>query len=271
MLLAQWGVKADHRGTCVLLPEDWKALNPEDLMAVFKNHKPPTGGSSRAWYAYSDHATSMARAHGWYEDCHRPRTGVELDNFLGCGPYKPIDGSHLCHHEHCIIHVVHESAAVNVDRWNCCLEARFLRQDGRQVLEHCEKHSPPCMMQVSWFKYRAGYRVDTNYSQHAALTARETYYIQSWILCQAKGIPLPQPIPRPRRYLYPTLESQLPCSFPAITVDPDNLIEALPAKKEGRPDLLCAFCPHIKAYASITGFWSHVVNKHSDIQDQERL
>ena len=36
MLLAQWGVKAGHRGTCVLLPEDWKALDPIDLMTTFR-------------------------------------------------------------------------------------------------------------------------------------------------------------------------------------------------------------------------------------------
>ena len=96
MLLAQWGVKADYRGTCVLLPKDWKAMDPEDLMAVIQDHKPPSGGSSRAWYSYSDYATSLARARRWYEECHWPRTGVELDNFLGCGPYKPMDGSHLC-------------------------------------------------------------------------------------------------------------------------------------------------------------------------------
>ena len=35
MLLAQWGVKAGHRGTCVLLPKDWKAMNPTDLKEVF--------------------------------------------------------------------------------------------------------------------------------------------------------------------------------------------------------------------------------------------
>ena len=148
MLLAQWGVKAEHRGTCVLLPEDWKALDPIDLMTTFQNYKPPSRGSSRAWYSYSDHATSLARAAAWYG--RWPRTGVELDNFLGCGPFKPMDGSHLCHHEHCIIHLTYESADTNLDRWDCCLEARFLRQEGRQVPEHCGKHSPPCLMQVSW-------------------------------------------------------------------------------------------------------------------------
>ena len=146
-LLAQWGVKPSHQGTCVLLPEDWKAMDPIDLMTVFRDHKPPAGGSSRAWYACSDHATTLARARAWYQ--HWPRTGVQLDNFLGCGPFKPMDGSHLCHQEHCIIHIVYESAAINLDRWNCCREARFLRQDGRDVPTHCTEHQPPCLMQVS--------------------------------------------------------------------------------------------------------------------------
>lgn len=63
---------------------------------------------------------------------------------LGYGPYKPMDGSHLCHHEHCLIHLDYESAVINVDRWNCCLKARFLRQDRSEI---CDKYSPPCMMQ----------------------------------------------------------------------------------------------------------------------------
>ena len=90
MLLGQWGVKAGHRGICVLLPEDWKALDPIDLMTTFPNYKPPSRGSSRAWYSYSDHATTLARTAAWYG--HWPRTGVELDNFLGCGPFKLMDG-----------------------------------------------------------------------------------------------------------------------------------------------------------------------------------
>lgn len=65
MLLAQWGVKTGHRGTCVLLPENWKALDPIDLMTTFQNYKTPSGGSSRAWYSYSvrscDHFGSSCR------------------------------------------------------------------------------------------------------------------------------------------------------------------------------------------------------------------
>ena len=111
-----------------------------------------------------------------------------------------------------------------------------------------------------------------NFLQHAALTSREAYYIQFAVLRQAKGIPAAPPIPRPRRFLYPTLESQLPSSFPAVTVDPNDLVqEAQSAKKEGRPDLLYAFCPFVKAYASITAYWGHLVNKHGEINDETRL
>ena len=75
------------------------------------------------------------------------------------------------------------------------------------------------------------------------------------------GIPLTPKIPRQRRFLYPTLESGLPCSFPAVTIESEVLVdEVLLAKKEGRPDLLCAFCPHIKTFASILALWGHLVN-----------
>ena len=73
-LLAQWGVKPSHHGTCVLLPEDWKAMDPIDLMTVFRDYQPPASGSNRAWYTYSDHATALARARAWYR--RWPRTGV---------------------------------------------------------------------------------------------------------------------------------------------------------------------------------------------------
>ena len=124
VLLAQWRVKARHRGTCVLLPEDWKALKPVELMANFQNYKLPSV-SGRAWYSYLDHATSLGRAAAWFGSW--PRKATNLDQFLNCGPYKPKDGSHLCHHEHCIIHLIYESAAVNQERWDCCEKTRFLR------------------------------------------------------------------------------------------------------------------------------------------------
>lgn len=130
-LLAQWGVKPGHQGTCVLLPEDWRSAAPLDLMALFSFENRPFAGDRRAWYKHADHGTTMVRALSWFSKW--PRTGLELDNFLGCGPYKPMDASHLCHHEHCILHVVYEPADINQSRKDCWRRARFLRQEGRPV------------------------------------------------------------------------------------------------------------------------------------------
>lgn len=58
----------------MLLPEDWKALDPVDLMEAFDDHQPPSKGSGRAWYSFSDHGTTLAQAAAWYQ--HWPRTGV---------------------------------------------------------------------------------------------------------------------------------------------------------------------------------------------------
>ncbi len=145
--LAQWGVRVGHTGTCVLLPEAWKAMQPMELLRVFENNDIHLRGMGRAQYSHSDHATTLARAAAWFMKW--PRTGLELDNFLGGGPFKPMDASHTCHHEHCIVHVTYEPADVNLDRSDCCSQARLLRQDSRVVPEHCSKHTPPCLMQVS--------------------------------------------------------------------------------------------------------------------------
>ena len=145
-LLAGWGVTTRHTGTCVLVPEDWRFSNPLDLMASFGLDNVPAVGSSRAWYSCADHGTTLARAKVWFS---KPRTGLDLDVFVGCGPYKPMDASHLCHHEHCIVHLIYEPANINHARQECCRRARFLRGERRPVPEHCTIHEPPCMMQVS--------------------------------------------------------------------------------------------------------------------------
>lgn len=145
-LLARWGVKSGHKGTCVLVPEDWKPLDPLDVMALFSRENMPSESSSRAWYSYSDHGTSLARALVWFS--RWPRTGLEHDNFMGSGPFKPMEASHLCHHGLCILHLHYEGAEVNQDREECRKEARRLRQDGAMVPTGCVKHNPPCLMQV---------------------------------------------------------------------------------------------------------------------------
>lgn len=145
-LLARWGLTVQHRGTCLLVPEHLKHSAPLDLMALFDPENFPHAGAPRAWYLYGDHGTTLARAKVWHS---WPRTGVELDNFTGRGPYKPMDASHLCHHEHCLIHVVLEPANINQNRKECVRQARFLRAERRTVPEECALHDPPCLMQVS--------------------------------------------------------------------------------------------------------------------------
>ena len=146
-LLAGWGVKPGHRGTCVLVPEDWRMADPPDMMALFNERNYPDSKATRAWYSGSGHGAYLVRALAWFSQW--PRTGLQLDNFLGSGPFKPLDASHLCHHGSCIVHIVYEGAHINCDREQCRTEARRLRQNGKPVPEGCTLHHPPCMMQVS--------------------------------------------------------------------------------------------------------------------------
>ena len=146
-LLGAWGVTSKHTGTCVLCPEDWRFADPLNVMDLFSKQNRPSHRLPRAWYTHSDYATTMSRAVAWFSSW--PRTGGELDNFLGAGPYKPMHGSHLCHHDHCIIHLTYERGDINEDRKVCHRRARFLRQERRDVPEHCRRHKPPCLMQVS--------------------------------------------------------------------------------------------------------------------------
>lgn len=209
--------------------------------------------SPRAWYSYRDHATTLVRAKAWY-NASWPRSGIELDNFLGYGPYKAMDASHLCHHRHCILHVVYEPAHINADRNDCFTRARFLRAEGRPIDRHCRNHNPPCLM------------------QHAALTSLESFHIQAAVFHQAKGLPRPEPTPRPRRYPFPTFESTVPSTFPSVTVVPSELI---PAAEDdglrGRPNLTCVFCSRLRGSASIVALWSHIFHCHQEVCSTERL
>ena len=148
-LLTRWGVTSRHTRICVLVSEDWRFSNSLDLMTLFSIDNVPSASSSRAWYSYADHETSLIRAKVWY--AKSSRTDLDLDVFLGCGPYKSMNASHLCHHEHCIVHITYESADVNQDRQQCCRRAHFLREEKRPVSDQCTIHSPPCMMQVNLY------------------------------------------------------------------------------------------------------------------------
>jgi len=63
----------------------------------------------------------------WFADTHWPRDGSELVNFLGNGPYKPKQGSHLCHHHLYLTYLVFESIKENKDRKEYYVRPKFLR------------------------------------------------------------------------------------------------------------------------------------------------
>ena len=147
-LLARWGVRIGHQGTCVPCPEKWRAADTLKLLDLMGSRQFPDVKTSRASYRNSDHTTTLARAAAWFVDW-RPRRGVELDNFLGCGDHQKLDASHLCHHKFCLFHVILEPAPINQSRYECLDHAHFLRAEGHEVPECCTKHSPPCLMQVS--------------------------------------------------------------------------------------------------------------------------
>ena len=145
--LAQWGVDRSHKGTCVLVPEDWKSLDPMDLLPIFDIENSPTAQAARLRYNHADHGTAFARAKVWFDQW--PRSGLELDNFCGKGPFKPMDASHECHQNLCISHLCYEPSNKNHDRKQCCEMAHELRKDGKEIPEKCEIHDPPCLLQVS--------------------------------------------------------------------------------------------------------------------------
>lgn len=116
---------------------------------------------------------------------------------------------------------------------------------------------------------------ETNVKQHAALTLREAYYIQFATLRKAHGLPPSQPVARPRRYPYPTLESTLPSSlFPSITIDEGALISSAPGDSEkARPHMRCQYCTttRLKSFGAIIGYWGHIVNAHQEVPNDVRL
>ena len=148
-LIGRWGgVKPTHQGSCVLVPEDWRVLSPSNLVDVDDARLFPDRQAYRLTYKYSDHCTMFTRAVAWFRGGQWPRTGVQLDNFLGCGPFKPMEASHLCHQDHCIVHLTYEAADINSERRHCASWAQSLRQAGQDIPESCSKHDPPCLLQV---------------------------------------------------------------------------------------------------------------------------
>ncbi|KAI4273745.1 MAG: hypothetical protein LQ337_004417 [Flavoplaca oasis] len=259
-LMGSWGVASDHTATCVLVSEDWRPAVPLDLMALFSVDNVPTAGSPRAWYSYQGFGTSLARAKVWFS---KPRRAIDLDQLLECEGYPPMDASHLCHHEFCVVHLVYEPADVNQERNECQRRARFLRGEKRQVL-------------VLPYRLRSCH---TDIDQRAAVTALEACYHQFAVLSKAYGFPPLPYINRPRRYPFPTIEAHLPNQFSSISLDEARLVsktlleESAAGGKQYRPDLTCNFCvaTNLKTYATIVGLWAHIINVHQDVDNSDRF
>lgn len=108
-------------------------------------------------------------------------------------------------------------------------------------------------------------------TKHAALTTFEVYSLQFAVLRKARGLE-PAPTPdRPSVYRFPTFETELPCSFHAVAVRPEDLTSEVPPAAAGKPDLSCKFCQRARFYQSIVAFWSHLIHKHDEISSEDRL
>ncbi|RKU42199.1 hypothetical protein DL546_004619 [Coniochaeta pulveracea] len=85
-------------------------------MEALEHRTCPAAHAQNRSFKFDDHSTNVPRANAWFGSW--PRTGIELDNFVGEGPFKPMQGSHLCHHDNCLVlaHIVWEPADTNIDR-----------------------------------------------------------------------------------------------------------------------------------------------------------
>jgi hypothetical protein len=92
-----------------------------------------------------------------------------------------------------------------------------------------------------------------------------------WVLRRALGLPQPAPPPRPPRHLFPTFEHGLPLLLlPAVSLDPADTVDPREVNHR-KPELVCAFCPRIKAFAGAATYWSHIVCAHEEVDDSRRL
>lgn len=119
-----------------------------DVIGVFDLENRPSEKVRCLKYHYAHHATTFARALVWFTQGIWPRSSLHLDNFMGYGPYQLMNASHTCHHDWCILHVTYEPVYINIDRKVCCESSRRMRREGREIPKHCDKHSPPCLLQV---------------------------------------------------------------------------------------------------------------------------
>ncbi|KAI0441229.1 hypothetical protein F4803DRAFT_524253, partial [Xylaria telfairii] len=260
-ILGSWEIKPTYKDNCLLLTSDWATLDPATVMSLFNYWSCPLADAPVQTYRFADHQTNISRAIAWLSNS--PRSGIELDNFTGAGPFKNMQGSHLCHHRNCVVpsHIVYEAADLNEDRKQCHLRAIFLRSDDMEIPERCSVHEPGCLLRL------------------ACRTTYESHLIQFSVLRRARGLPEPTASPcRPRGHRYGTFiheatPIQAGCEESRVTArfDADDLQKDIPPRQLGRPDLICPFCRRTKAFRGPTAFWSHLVKEHDGIDEGTRL
>ncbi|KAL9022841.1 MAG: hypothetical protein Q9180_008546 [Flavoplaca navasiana] len=142
------GVKSNHRGTCVLGTDDFRLWGPSGILYDTRPEQLPGPHSNPMMYEYSDYRTEFVRAAAFFRSDHWPHTGFSFDNFLGVRLYRVMVASHLCHQDHCLIHVTYETVETKRDRERCAEWAKAARCGGQEVPPACSVHNPPCLLQV---------------------------------------------------------------------------------------------------------------------------
>jgi len=225
-----------------------------------------------------DHSTTWVRAATWFKSS--PHNGMELDNFLGSGPFRPMDGSHLCHHGHCLnpFHSIYEDYKTNNDRSRCRIMAEELRALGLPIPKCCIRHKQrPCLLQVypplqllAWLPL-----LIIDVLQHAAIIYFEAYLIQISIAAQARGLEYTPPVSPPASHPYSTFETHLPISFTGcvVTIDPEHLATPLlqPVLSEPRSTFQCRHCSVANTFRSLPGFWAHIRDGHPLVPESSRI
>ena len=147
-----WEITENHYDICVLLSKNWRSIDLMHLMISWDD-RIYSKKFNRASYSYANHATTLIKAIVWFANEQWSRRNVELDKFLDVESWKSMNASHLCHHDHCIVHAVYESTDINRERFLCYELALFFRRKERQISKFCDQHDSSCMMQISEFLY----------------------------------------------------------------------------------------------------------------------
>jgi len=252
-LLAAWGVSPGHTGTCVLVPSQWKDINPTSLLREVPN---PNAIASilnhpgRLNYYSNGILTKWARAACFFSEVGK---GIRSALTLLVEKDLKTDASHLCAQATCILrrHLVLEPKVTNNSRETCKRKARTLRESGYPIPDACslEHHQPPCMM------------------HHMALTDVEHFYIQLSVLANAHDIAYSPPQSTPDEHEFASFETSLPLSHrflqgssTRISLDPAHLTKYIPEPVAG---MVCSLC-EVKgfAYKRLPPLWQHIRDEH---------